>query len=453
MESEFLKNAVKDFKFFINYIFPQSFKTSVPAPHLLIWGDRIQNNRMTATLSARKHLKSTLMYAYLMWRLFKLNDSEDWLYMSYTEPLSRYHTANIKRLIRNNPFFQNFKDLSNAESTIKYTLNDREIFSVNPASIMRFNRGWHGHGVVCDDILADPTNELNLTIIQTITNTFFEEVLSLPIEGGELHLVGTAQHSEDLFFQIKNRSNAFNWAMYPAIVNELDKTVLWKELFSIERLHQIRDEEIGEKAFNKEYMCSPVWSEDAYFKREQILNIIDKKLVNIRHIPLGSGEVIAGYDIGKMRHPSHFTVFLHEKGLIYQVYQIFMDNWDYTKQVDLINGLIKELNIYRVYYDDTRQELESFFEQGILPRGLWQSVKFSMPIKFQLAANFAKAVEKGNIRLQNDSRMIKSILSVNNNLEALETVEGHADAFWSIALALSHRQSARISVAGAGRYR
>ena len=49
--------------------------------------------------------------------------------------------------------------------------------------------------------------------------------------------------------------------------------------------------------------------------------------------------------------------------------------------------------------------------------------------------------------------MIRSILSVNDRLEALETAEGHGDAFWSIALALSEKPSTGFHIAGAGRIR
>lgn len=445
---DFIDSCKSDFSKFIEFIFPLSYKEFKEANHLREWANRIQYNDKTATLSARKHLKSNLMYAFVMWRLFKMTDSEEALYMSYTEPLSAYHTKNIKKLIDYNPFFQGIQDLTNAEGIIKYSWNGKDIFLVKPASISRFNRGWHGDGVICDDILADPTNELNMSVITTITNTFFEEVLSLPVEGGYLHLVGTAQHSEDLFFQIKEKSKSFNWAMYPAILNENEKITLWPEMFNYDRLIQIQKEEIGIKAFAKEYMCSPVWTEDAYFKKEDILNLIDNGLKNINWVENKNATVIAGLDIGKVRHPSHLTIFLHAGGLIVQIYQIFMDNWDYTKQVEHINALIDRLKIKRIYYDDTRSELESFAEQGIIKRGLWTPVKFTHTEKFKLAANFSKTVSKGALRLQNNQRMIRSILSVNNNLDALETVDGHGDAFWSIAMALNHRVSGPISVAG-----
>src|SRR3990167_1661567 len=159
---EFIDNCKSNFADFIEFIFPLSYKTFKEAKHLVEWAKRIQYNDKTATLSARKHLKSTLMYAWVMWRIFRMEESEEGLYMSYTEPLSAYHTKNIKRLVERNPFFEGISDLTNAEGILKYSWDNKDIFLVKPASISRFNRGWHGKWIICDDILADPTNELNM---------------------------------------------------------------------------------------------------------------------------------------------------------------------------------------------------------------------------------------------------------------------------------------------------
>jgi len=137
-------------------------------------------------------------------------------------------------------------------------------------------------------------------------------------------------------------------------------------------------------------MCSPVWSEDAYFKRDEIMNLVDPGLNQLNSWPGEDEILIAGYDIGKVRHPSHFTIFMHAKGLIIQVYQVFMDNWDYTKQVEFINQKIDDFKIRRVYFDATRGELESFMEQGVIRRGIWQPIKFTQSEKFKMAANFAR---------------------------------------------------------------
>jgi len=783
LEAERIMN---DFPYFVEHIYPLSWNKPKKAPHLIKWAKRIQKNKRTATLSARKHLKSTLMYAYLMWRIYRcIGYDESWLYMSYTSPLSAYHTNQIKRCIERNPFFSHIKDLSNSESILKYTVDGENTFTCMPASILRFNRGWHGYGVICDDILCDPTSEMNFATIETVNRTFFEEVLSLPIEGGEVHLVGcvnpktyiytdkgikrigdlidypnkkklipfenkiygkkgldktshffvngkvktkkitlengynlecslnhplwicknkrwitkkdskwiqsknlkegdfvslidthtfgdkptitineaylfglwtaegnietkgrtnrititnqdkycisflknkfefnntdgihnrknnknlvnkmrdygikfttshfkeipdkillepfkiqkaflqglldgdgsssytknslqvrlyssseeliktvqimllnmglissthktkarkhkfkdriingdkaymlnlsgyfaqkyineigfridyknkktiskqrqrkifgfywkrikkieesesytvdlvvpknksfisngivshnTAQHQEDLFFKIKN-NKTFDWAMYKAIIDEAKKKVLWPELFTYKRLVELREEELGEKAFSKEYMCMPVWSADAFFNRNQIMKVVDVNLKPERE--KSNGNIVAGLDIGKHAHPSHFAVFREMDHKYTMIYEEFFDGIGYFDQVNKINELIELYGIQSIYYDNTRGEFEGFVEQRIIDSRIWKPIVFTVKSKSEMAANFEKMVTTEQIVLLNNPRMIRQILVVNNKLEALETTEGHGDTFWSIALAL-----------------
>jgi hypothetical protein len=442
-----LRWSKNDFKFFLENIFPLSFRGYKEAKHTYEWADTLQNNNKVAILSARKHLKSTTIYAYVMWLIFHLNQDLEILYLSYKSDLAQYHIKNIKGLIDKNPFFEHIKDLTDAESILKYQ-NSGFKFNVEPEGVMSFKRGRHPDIVICDDILADPANELNLTTIDKINRIFFEDVMSLPKEGGKLILVGTAQHQEDLFFKIKD-NKSWKWNEYHAILNEAEKKVLWPEMFPYERLIEIRDTEIGEKAFNKEYMCSPIYTEEAFFSRDMILKTIDINLKNsLTNQDLTNKEIVAaGLDIGKHAHPSHFVVFMRDTtGTYIQLYEKFFDNVEYINQVKFINEIIKSFKIDAIYFDNTRGELEGFMEQGIMEKNIWKPVKFKTQEKFSMAANFEKIVKDGRLKLINDERQTKSICSVNNDLEALETQEGHGDAFWSIALALSYDIERRLAV-------
>ena len=441
-----IQQAKESFPYFIKHVFSLSFKQKhfSKAPHTWKWAKRIQSNTHTATLSARKHLKSTTIYAFIMWLIFKTEPNErlGWLYMSYNQKMSVYHTINIKYLIQSNPLFIGIKDVSAGSSILNYTWGNGDSFLCTPSGILTFNRGWHGDGVICDDILADPTNELNFTIIEKVNRTFFEQVMSLPKEGGQVHLVGTAQHQMDLFFQLKDNTS-WDWAEYKAILNEADKIVLWPELFTYKRLNEIRVNELGEKAFKKEYMCSPIWSEEAYFQREELMKSVDPDLQECKQpssqYKHRNMKVYAGLDIGKKTHPSHFVVFKREGGKYIMLYEQFMDGWDYSKQIIHINELIDFFLIDVLNYDDTRGELESFREQRIIDPNIWRPIVFKVKTKFDMASNFDRLVnhrEGPKIILLNRQRMIDSILSMNNNLEAPESIIGHGDAFWSICLAI-----------------
>lgn len=445
----YIQKSKESFPYFIEHIYPLSYKKTqiVKAPHTFEWAKRIQDNRLTATLSARKHLKSNLMYAWVMWRLFKLNENERGLYMSYNQKMSSYHTENIKLLIQSNPLFQGFKDKTNGVTEIDYESNGNR-FICEPSGILTFNRGWHGNFVICDDILQDPANELNFGVIDKINRIFMEQVMSLPKEGGELHLVGTAQHAQDLFFKLKTNTS-WNWQENKAILNEGDKLVLWKELFSYERLIEIRND-IGDKAFNREYQCFPVWSEDAYFKRDELMQVVNSQEDKRPGNQWKAGEFVAGLDIGKKAHPSHLSIFQRRNSIYTQFFQVFMDGWDYTKQIEYIKGLIDYFIVDEIRYDATRGEFESFAEQNIINRRIWRPIIFGTKTKFQMAENLSKHVNNKTIKLINNQRMIDSVLSVNNELKAPETEIGHGDAFWSIAMAVyeARQGGGYISIGG-----
>ena len=447
---EYISKAKDKFSFFIKHIFPLSFKndTIVKAPHTFMWADRIQFNKKTATLSARKHLKSVTIYAFILWKIFRMKpgDNFSWLYMSYNQKMSAYHTMNIKQLIKSNPVFSDIQDSTHGNSILDYTWGDGSRFRCTPSGILTFNRGWHGDGVICDDILTDPSTELNFGVIDKINTTFREQVMSLPKEGGEIHLVGTSQHQSDLFFQLKDNAS-WDWAEYKAILDEANKITLWPELFSYERLCEIRNDELGEKAFSKEYMCAPVWSEKAYFKREEIMRVVNPNLeekkqpaseYKDRHC-----QIIAGLDIGKKLHPSHLVIFELRGGHYTQIYEKFMDNWDYSKQVDLINDLIEFHGIDKISYDDTRSELEGFRERKIIDPKIWKPIVFTSKSKYAMASNFSRLVNNKKdgepaplITLLNNQRMVDSILALSDELKAAGSAMGHGDAFWSIGLAL-----------------
>ena len=64
------------------------------------------------------------------------------------------------------------------------------------------------------------------------------------------------------------------------------------------------------------------------------------------------------------------------------------------------------------------------------------------PVQFNVKTNNAMAVSLNTIVRENrcalidDVRQIDQLLQVNNDLQAIESPQGHGDSFWSNALAL-----------------
>ncbi|MBI4227720.1 MAG: hypothetical protein HY600_05580 [Candidatus Omnitrophica bacterium] len=428
-----------------NHVFRDSLEaaegTFVAGRHLDGWCRRLERSRKTSTKSARKHAKSTTLYALILWLIFRLQHQpgtpryQELLYLSYKDDLSRYHLKKVKRYLEANPWFASLRPVTDAESILHYrTPGGREIV-VEPEGILSFKRGRHPDGVLADDILRDPTVQLDLTQIAKITRIFMEEVVSMPKEGGFLHVVGTPQDATDLFSQLE-AMQAFDCAQYPALVNEAAQEVLWPEMFPFERLIEIRDTEIGKRAFEKEYQCRPVREAASYFEQSELDAVIDPAL------PAWTGEAgppgadyVAGLDVGKRSHPSHLAVFRKEGASLIQVLSRWFDRTDYTEQVEFLKAVHARLGLMQLRYDNTRGELEGFAEQGLLPPRS-EGVAFTAKTKFELAAMLAQRVRERTIRLLDDPRQKRQLLAVDAGLQAPETPDGHGDSFFSLCLSV-----------------
>ena len=157
-----------------------------------------------------------------------------------------------------------------------------------------------------------------------------------------------------------------------------------------------------------------------------------------------------GFDVGKRGNPSHCSVFAiseanidgdgvekPEDETIVMIHQKFLDNWEYTRQVDYLTSLINYFDIRKLYYDNTRGELEErSLPRECIPIILSNRTGPRAKGKIELATNFAKLVEQKRMILLDDDRFISQITCVTGDLQAPNTPRGHGDSFISIMLAV-----------------
>ena len=90
----------------------------------------------------RYHLKSTIGgHAVTIWRMLTVNNATV-LYLSYKDGMARYHLAEIKKEIRDNPILSKlFKDLSSRSlATCRYAVPGRGVAKVLSGGILSFKR-------------------------------------------------------------------------------------------------------------------------------------------------------------------------------------------------------------------------------------------------------------------------------------------------------------------------
>ena len=405
--------------------------------HIVEWCLRLWQYDKTSTVAPRKHIKTTVMLGYLAWRIYRMElQYEEWDYMSYKEDLGAYHIRRLIRYMKKMPVYDRHISLTRAENHIHMALNGHE-FQIRPAGIISFKRGKAPYGIMCDDILKDPETKLSIDVLLKIEKIFKEEVENMPTT--ELHCWGTPQDDADLFFYLEH-NHEFNCKRYPAEQDLRRQKALWPEVWDWERL-QAKKSSIGEKAFQKEFNVRPVRSGDMYLNRQKVDILTCSRLKNYRQddVPKLKEYTYAGLDIGKKTHPSHCAVFgvRWYKGIphLRQIHSKWMDGWDYIDQLAYCEKIIKNFNIDQLFYDNTRAEFESFRERGELPDCMFP-VTFTAKTKFAMASEFDKLITREEIYFLNDERQRRQMLSVDSDLKAIETDEGHGDSFFSICLAV-----------------
>lgn len=447
-EVEILTKGSNDFVFFVNNIFSKSEKNFIHGEYIDDTARFLSQNNRTARISARHHFKSFSFYAYFMWKLMYEGQTSniEAQYFSFNADLAAYHIGKIKNTILANPYFDDIIDLKpTAESVLKFSWDNKHFTTLAPHGLVQFKRGIHADLIFIDDPFQDPENELNLNVIYKINEIFKSNILDMPKEpDGELHIAGTPQTSEDFFFD-KNLMQRFKVQVLPAITDE--DTALWPEWMDIDELKRRRKER-GKRVFSREYMCTPVYSTKGFFDKDEFKkNTVNENLVNLKSSIVYStlNRVVAGFDIGKKSHPSHLAVFEIKGERVVMIHHKFMDEWAYSNgkefyphkptQLEYLKQCITNFNIKELYYDDTRGEFEVFAEQGLLPKQMIPQV-FTTKLRNAIATAFHQLVERSVLMFPNDDRLINQICSITESLQAIKTKEGHADSFWSTALAM-----------------
>lgn len=460
---EVISKSLDSFPYFVNNIFALSTdilknKTWVGGEFVDDIAGWLQANEKTIRVSAKDHFKSMSFYAHIMWKILRLSmteESRELQYFSYKGSMAAYHLAKIKHAIFCNPYFEGVQDhKSRAEGVISYSWNGQQFITVEPWGLLEFKRGIHCNDIYVDDPFQDPDNKLVPVKIKKINDIMKNQILDMA--QNEIHIAGTAQTNHDFFFD-KEFGRRFAVRILPAIKDEKNMIALWPEWCSYQEL-QAKRRERGEKIFNQEYLVKPVYSENAFLDKAKLEAVINPELPN--YTPIAWEKVkaerkknkerddydkVAGWDLGKKAHPSHFVLFEKRDKKRVQLISKWFDGVDYQDQLAWIKQVLETFGVYRCYFDGTRGELEMMMESGELPAEM-ESVHFTVKSKHSMATAIDKSVGNKEIELINDDRQTTQMLMVTNDLQAPETPDGHGDSFWSIGLSHMDAENDAVNI-------
>lgn len=449
----------------------------------------LQNNKRTIYLSSRAHFKSFRFYCYIAWLIWKNKRDKKNIniaYISFNQDLAAMHVSKIKELI-NKSFFNSmglYDEDSTATSKAKYMWlesgdNKSEIphIEINCYGALGGLRGGHPTHTFLDDIYTDSNakNVISLEpeIVRKINSIFKKVILPMPLFDGELHIIGTPQSYADIWFNpdYKKKSPGetlkFEVKIQPAYTNwdyesksyieGIKKEAIWPEMFPLEKLEE-QESMVGKSEFMQEYLCTPKSSAESFFEQERI----DKSMEYGREVGLFNYDdghigfkkfdkedfighkIVAGFDPGKDKHPSHFVVFAYKDGVLSQILSKWMDSWPYSyteegkpSQLKYISDAVRHFGISKIYADNTNSVLTTTIERNEIPGIV--DLRISHSLKGKMAVSLQKHIGKPEFKLLSDDRQKRSLLAVQvGGLKIVETKDSHGESFTSLSFVTLH---------------
>lgn len=280
--------------------------------HHLEWGDLVHQHKKLCINAARDHGKSFYFSnAYAAWQLYR-----------YKKPSSVRYSKRPTVASSNRGFLFSFSLQQSVDllEILKGTIEENEILkerlypqstSANwsATNIVCRNgarltgkgfgssvRGAHPYWIIVDDGLKD--NVIYSALQRNKSTDYFHSVImNMLVPGGQIIVVGTPFHAEDLYGDLKTKNGWFV-IEYPAIFP--NGRILWPQRWSFKDLMDKKETQ-GSIIFSRENLCRPITNESSIFPMEiltrSLLRMENYTLVDSREeFPIKFSKVVVGCD-------------------------------------------------------------------------------------------------------------------------------------------------------------
>lgn len=243
--------------------------------------------------------------------------------------------------------------------------------------------------------------------------------------------------------------------IYQAVAEGLADKILGRKLTDEERQAWIDEERAScgdEATWNEEYCCIAIDESTAFLTYELIRtcqseNIILSDIENIEHaLSMIQGDMYVGMDIARKKHFSVITVLEKLGDVKYTRIKKELLKMPFKDQEAILYLILAHKNLRRACIDATGLGMQ-LAEGAQTKFGKYrvEPITFTASTKETMAYLLLTAFEDRKLRLPYDDQLltedlhsIKKTVSLSGNIrfdvEASET-DGHADRFWSYALA------------------
>lgn len=266
--------------------------------HHLEWGDLVHHHNKLCIEAARDHGKSYYFSnAYAIWQLYR-----------YSPPKVQQFSKRPSKSNSNRGFLFSFslqqavdlieilKGTIESNDTLRERLmpaNTKEgawastnIVCKNGARLTGKGfgssvRGAHPYWIIVDDGLKDNVIYSQLQRQKSI-DYFHSVIMNMLVPGGQIIVVGTPFHANDLYGDLKTKKGWFV-IEYPAIFP--DGRILWPQRWSFRDLLDKKNTQ-GNIIFSRENLCRPIVSDSSIFP----LSILKRGLVRMENYTLVSSR-------------------------------------------------------------------------------------------------------------------------------------------------------------------
>ena len=276
--------------------------------HHVEWAETAQQYKYVCMLAARDHGKSYFWSnGYAAWRLYRYKKSskrkdlnklgrEGWLFSFSKTQGSRLLTT-LKESIEEVPLLRERLYPGSTDGWAETKIKCKNGTKVIVGSAGESVRGAHPGWIVVDDYLKD--NVLYSEEQRTKSIDYFHSVVMNMIQpGGQVAVVGTPFHAQDLYGDLKGKKG-WHVREYPSIFP--DGSILWSNRYDFKTLYEKKETQ-GTINFSREHLCRPITSDSSIFpfsilNRSLIGSQLYSMVKNIESFPVKLVRVGIGVDL------------------------------------------------------------------------------------------------------------------------------------------------------------
>jgi phage FluMu gp28-like protein len=214
-----------------------------------------------------------------------------------------------------------------------------------------------------------------------------------------------------------------------------------------EWLDEMRSTCPDEDTWNEEYMCVPSTDASSLLSYELMrpCEVANLQLFDVTSSFAANATIYAGFDVGRKRDLSCLWAIEKIGDVFWTRILRTFDKVNFSAQEGAINTLLANRAVKRLAIDSTGIGLQ--MSERLQQR--WgkyrvEAVNFSAPVKSELAMPLRRLFEDKLIRIpsedlvREDLHSVRKIVTAANNVRLdvdRSDTDGHADRFWSLALA------------------